>query len=257
MHQFQHEQWTKTRFLQQGSEYRPSSCITCYDAHACAWFPLGPGAIGCYDPHSRSLRETITLPDRYIIELAIHKDVLYIIGYEPRKRPLYAIRLQDPTRKFAQVGTLCCGRIGSTVVTHKGLVYIAGGSRGDKIPHDTIECFDPRTHKSTFVTMGPPLAFAGSCALGDCLYFGGGDFGDSNPISAFHRYHPATEQWTQLASMKHRRSRCALCAVDGNIYVMGGWGRADQWIHEVERYDVARNEWTVINARLGVETTEE
>jgi N-acetylneuraminic acid mutarotase len=51
--------------------------------------------------------------------------------------------------------------------------------------------------------------------------------------------------WTKLAPMLHPQNESAVAALDGRIYVMGGFGPgSDQPIDRVQVYDVAKNQWS-------------
>lgn len=54
------------------------------------------------------------------------------------------------------------------------------------------------------------------------------------------------EAWVMLAPMLQPQAELAAVALDGRVYVMGGWGSggSDSPFTVVQIYDVARNQWS-------------
>src|SRR5882762_9639159 len=58
---------------------------------------------------------------------------------------------------------------------------------------------------------------------------------------------PATpEKWTTLAPLPQPQAESVAAALDGRIYVIGGWGKggSDEPFTVVQVYDVATNQWS-------------
>jgi hypothetical protein len=90
---------------------------------------------------------------------------------------------------------------------------------------------------------GPPLRYrAGGASDGTYVYV----YGGSNDVAAYlddlWRWDPATESWTQLASMPTGKSNIQGAYLDGKIYVPGGY--IGSHITENAIYDIATDTWT-------------
>lgn len=65
------------------------------------------------------------------------------------------------------------------------------------------------------------------------------------------RYDSITNRWSQVASLNTPRFSHGAAVVDGYIYVVGGkmgWARR---FNDVERYDPAKNTWTIVTRIKG------
>ena len=74
-----------------------------------------------------------------------------------------------------------------------------------------------------------------------------GGWGGGGPqhrwYSAVEEYDPETDTWTKKADMPTARAYLSASAVDGKIYAIGGWTRANTY-SSVEVYDPATDRWT-------------
>jgi len=104
--------------------------------------------------------------------------------------------------------------------------------------------------------MPTPRAWAPAVAYGDKIYVVGGVSCTSachqlrNPSNALEAYDPATNTWERLPPMPTPRIGPAVAALNGKIYVMGGFNREQGREFElavrrlVEIYDIAARSWT-------------
>ena len=106
-------------------------------------------------------------------------------------------------------------RGGHCAVVLDGFVYAFGGFDGDSAL-DTLERSDVSIDTCAYVApMRAERADFGACVLNGCVYvFGGGDIDDTSLYSV-ERYDPASDVWSEVASMSTRR-RCARGGQDGN-----------------------------------------
>ena len=62
---------------------------------------------------------------------------------------------------------------------------------------------------------------------------------------------PATQQWTALLPMAHRRSRAAACVLpSGRVAVLGGCGTDDFSRKDSEVFDPVKREWEPLGAEM-------
>jgi len=93
-------------------------------------------------------------------------------------------------------------------------------------------------------SMPTALSTAMAAAPGDgMLYFAGGTTpGYSKQVNTMQRYNPATNTWSNMAPMPTARYEGVAAAINGIIYVAGGWG-ATLPNSTLEAYNPATNTW--------------
>ncbi|MFC1712818.1 sigma-70 family RNA polymerase sigma factor [Candidatus Poribacteria bacterium] len=86
----------------------------------------------------------------------------------------------------------------------------------------------------------------GTCVVDGKLYAMGGTDGNQ-AFATIEVYDPATDTWTRKADMPAGRGLDgAVCAMNGKIYVIGGWPnpKAGTVLNEVKEYDPKTEKWT-------------
>ena len=110
---------------------------------------------------------------------------------------------------------------------HKGYLYAVGGLC-KPTTLDSMERFDPE--KNLWEKINQPLLhkrrFFGMCQLDDHLYACGG-FDGSHQLASVERYNLTTGSWEQVASLTMARSAAQAAALNGKVYVIGGYNGTD------------------------------
>src|SRR5690606_25396229 len=82
---------------------------------------------------------------------------------------------------------------------------------------------------------------------GKVYVFGGVD--QNGIINKTEVYDPVSDAWTTKANMPHGVRDAAACAMNGKIYVIGGWGLVSGGLSGptdyVQEYDPVANSWTL------------
>ncbi|WP_435870973.1 S8 family serine peptidase [Micromonospora musae] len=81
--------------------------------------------------------------------------------------------------------------------------------------------------------------------IGGKVYSVGGGAGTGTERSTWV-YDPATNLWTGLPLMPRGRSAPSAAAVDGKIYVLGGWNASGAPVPTVDVFDPATNTWSTL-----------
>ena len=82
----------------------------------------------------------------------------------------------------------------------------------------------------------------------------GGAHDSQHRLSSVELYDASTNAWEAVAPMSTARVCPAAAAIDGKLYVMGGYNGQNQ-LSSVERYDPATDEWAAITSMaLGAAT---
>ena len=139
--------------------------------------------------------------------------------------------------------------------TVNGKIYVIGGGIGSDNISDTptyfgtVEEYDPVTDTwTTKADMPTPRALLTCCAINGKIYAVGGGFGpvrDLTFLGTVEVYDPATDTWTTKSPMPTPRYAYAACAVNGNIYAMGGadFFPPTEFYTSVEEYNPITDTW--------------
>jgi N-acetylneuraminic acid mutarotase len=86
------------------------------------------------------------------------------------------------------------------------------------------------------------LAGSGGAVIGDTMYVIGGRDSSGNRYATNYLYIVPADSWAQRAPIPTPRAHVACAAVNGKIYVIGGWVGSTA-TNVVEEYDPATNVW--------------
>jgi N-acetylneuraminic acid mutarotase len=138
-------------------------------------------------------------------------------------------------------------RFGLSASAVDGKIYVIGGwGKAGKM--STVEEYDPTTDTwttktdmptarkgmATCVVNGKIYAFSGSSVVANA--------GGNGLLIAAEEYDPAADIWTKKEDIPTARFGASAVAVNGKIYVIGGWGVGDH-TSVVEMYDPVTDTW--------------
>jgi N-acetylneuraminic acid mutarotase len=181
------------------------------------------------------------------------KGKLYVAGGRSSSGPRKTLYVYDPaTNTWARRADLpqpaSCGSQGEI----GGLLYVYAGCTDVIEPADPLPGshqlfrYNPATNR--WVTLTPPrIRHDGGfgAALGNRFYVGGG-WWDNAPTGFVHAYDPATNTWTDRASVPHPGGHLfgAFNVLGGKLYVAGGWDDSGLNTNHLNVYDPVANTWT-------------
>ncbi|KAJ8409493.1 hypothetical protein AAFF_G00228940 [Aldrovandia affinis] len=103
-----------------------------------------------------------------------------------------------------------------------GRLIAAGGYNREECLR-TVECYDPKTDRWTFIApMRTPRARFQMAVLMGQLYVMGGSNGHSDELSCGETYSPQVDEWTQVPELRTNRCNAGVCALNNMLYVVGG-----------------------------------
>jgi len=91
---------------------------------------------------------------------------------------------------------------------------------------------------------GVARSFAVAFTIGDYGYIGTGLDGNNKLLNDFWRFDPATNSWTQIASMASGRHSAVAFAINGKGYVGTGTDGIGNYFKDFYQYDPTANTWT-------------
>ena len=147
--------------------------------------------------------------------------------------------------------SLLRGRMFHAAADYEGKIWIAGGlleKRTGDIFNDlctrSVEIFDPL---SGTVVQGPEMLqtrFQSTLAvIGGSLWVIGGDVHQTErTVGTVERFNGDLGCWEFVTVFPKRREGCAICAIDGIIYVFGGYVGCHSF-NDWDAYDVTTGRW--------------
>ena len=136
-----------------------------------------------------------------------------------------------------------------------GKIYVVGGFEKPSLGNmmnfaitPSVEMYDPVTDQWTSKASLPiGLHHVGIGVVDRRLYVIGGYTKSGlsvwDPVATVHAYDPATDRWTERASMPTARGALSVMEHEGKLYAIGGFDRKANNA-QVEVYDPVRNVWT-------------
>ncbi len=121
-------------------------------------------------------------------------------------------------------------------------IYVIGGENADGVLAGVAR-YDARAGVWTERSAKPtPVTDVRTVRIGDKLYVPGGRTDAANVTDVFERYDPRGERWETLKSLPAPRSGYALAALEGKLYLFGGWD-GTTYRNEVYEYDPDGDTW--------------
>lgn len=136
-----------------------------------------------------------------------------------------------------------------------GKIYVVGGFEKPSFGNasnfgitPSVEVYDPATDRwASKAPMPVGLHHVGIGVVDKRLYVIGGytksGFTVWNPVATVYAYDPATDRWTERASMPTARGALSVTEHEGKLYAIGGYDRKTNNA-QVEVYDPILNTWT-------------
>ncbi len=178
---------------------------------------------------------------------------------EPAKKVSTTKQSQSTEHSFGPPLPEAISSFGAAV--NDGWLYVYGGHTGKAHQHSRenlshtfarLKLGQPTEWEP--LEMGTPLQGTAMVSCGESLFRVGGldarnsrkEADDLHSVAEFARFDPATGKWTALPPLPAPRSSLDAAALDGKIYVVGGWAlsedRAGDWQTAALAYDTTAGE---------------
>ncbi|WP_205503889.1 Kelch repeat-containing protein [Rufibacter psychrotolerans] len=127
-----------------------------------------------------------------------------------------------------------------------------GGNGAPDVIFSTVDIYDAATGAWSVASLSQPRAFVAAAALGEKVFFAGGERGgDHFPSDRVDIYELSTGQWS-TASLSEPRGLAAAVAVGGKVYFAGGF-KEDIWnpsfSDRIDVYDGTTGSWSTASLR--------
>ena len=182
-------------------------------------------------------------------------------GFKLESKELPTVEMYDPTTDtWTQKADMPTPRKTKTCVVD-GKIYAIGGwsTANEQSQLETVEVYDPATDAwAKAQSMNHARCSAAmSVVNGEIYAMGGigwppnrdqsGQYLSSLYLSNVEVFNPETDQWQERTEMSAPKADHAATAIDGKIYVMGGYFQEDRkskTLSAIEIYDPATDRWT-------------
>ncbi|MFC1627656.1 Kelch repeat-containing protein [Gemmatimonadota bacterium] len=164
---------------------------------------------------------------------AVIDNKLYVVGGTDRKlrhKPVYnVLEVYDPvTDTWTAKAPMPTKRWGSGAAAVNGKLYVFGGVQSTKFFFNIMEIYDPATDTWSTGPSMPIKLFGPAVAVIDGkIYVAGGlEFTadeEKVDVATVLMFNPATNLWLTTGTMSTGRGQGAAGAIDGIIYVAGGY----------------------------------
>ncbi|GGM12855.1 Kelch repeat-containing protein [Nakamurella endophytica] len=212
-----------------------------------------------YDPASDSWSRLPDLPEEvtHTATVADGTTIWIVGGYVgdhpgPATRSVW--RFDTVTRTYSRGPSLPAPRgAGAAAIVGRKLYFFAGTNRvagstadPDQPDHWVLD-LDGGTTWTARAPLPNPRNHLTAAAVDGKVYAIGGQYnGNENTglQSDVHRYDPATNTWTKVASLPKARSHLVAVVRDGQILALGGTNSGNTASSDVTAYDPASNTWS-------------
>ncbi|HEX5689539.1 MAG TPA: kelch repeat-containing protein, partial [Roseiflexaceae bacterium] len=121
-------------------------------------------------------------------------------------------------------------------------LYAIGGDVDGKVSNEVIS-YNANTQAWVKWDSKPTaVSDVQAAVIGNTIYVPGGRLGDGQASNVFEAYNPQNNRWSTLKPLPQPRSGYGLAAVEGKLYLFGGWDgttyRAEVW-----QYNPDQDEW--------------
>lgn len=150
-------------------------------------------------------------------------------------------------QRWSALSPLRTERAGCALAAYENKVYIIGGE-GPSGVVNTLDAYDLTTTTLESLPAKPTaIRAAEAVIIGGNIYVPGGETAPGQPTNLLEIYQLQNSQWRQGSPLPYPVSRYGLAAVEGMLYLFGGWD-GSQILNDVLRYDPINDRWQKMTA---------
>jgi N-acetylneuraminic acid mutarotase len=170
---------------------------------------------------------------------------VYVVGGATSSAIVTTNEVFNPTaNSWAARAPMLTATFAPAAAVVNGILYVMGGSSNGSDQLSVVQAYNPSTN-SWSVKRQMPIATSSmyAVAVKGIIYVVGG-YANGARTANLLSYNPATDSWTQLASMKVGKSTPATGLL-GGIIAAGGLGNSGE-VTDNEKYSPGTNKWKTL-----------
>ncbi len=125
---------------------------------------------------------------------------------------------------------------------YESSIYLIGGETPSGVTGSTLHIQVGKKQWQALLDKPTPVADAQAALVGERIYVPGGRLASGGPTRVFEVYDVRQGRWETRASLPVALSAYALAAVDGRLYLFGGWD-GKEIVDTVYAYDPETDSW--------------
>ncbi|KAK7939551.1 hypothetical protein WMY93_002877 [Mugilogobius chulae] len=151
----------------------------------------------------------------------------------------------DPLKKqWFPVTQMIQGVGNATACVMGDKIYVTGGHYGYRgsCTYEKVQVFHSTVNEWNVITISPhPEYGLCSVSLNNNMFLVGGQ------TTIADCYSPDSNKWKAISEMKERRMECGAVAINGCIYVSGGYSYSKgTYLQSIEKYDPELDSWEIV-----------
>eukprot|EP00457_Paulinella_chromatophora_P007438 gb/GEZN01007461.1/.p1 GENE.gb/GEZN01007461.1/~~gb/GEZN01007461.1/.p1 ORF type:complete len:494 (+),score=69.84 gb/GEZN01007461.1/:26-1507(+) len=207
-------------------------------------------SVEMYDPANDSWEHVAPMVSRRsCCAAAVLNGKIFAIGGGSTWDSQTVERYDFATDRWEMLSPMSHKRSGCAAVVFEGELYVIGGNDGGEALA-SVERFDAKTNRWELM---PPMTVKREgvvVAVQDgCIYAIGG-CNSRGRLASVERFRSQQGEWELVAPLTCQRSYAAAAVLHGQIYVTGGVGGGGTTLSTLERFDMGKNAWELVDAPM-------
>jgi len=160
----------------------------------------------------------------------------------PAATPTAATPIISSAQRWQDAAPLPVARSGMAAVAFENAIYLTGGETPQGVTGLTLRYNAGQDRWETLADKPTPVTDIESALIGEEFYVPGGRTASGQPTNVLEVYNLRLNHWDSRVALPVALSGCALAALDGRLYLFGGWD-GKQAVDTVYSYDPESNTW--------------
>jgi len=199
-----------------------------------------------------------TLPEQRSAAVASAANKIVFAGGASAQEPYGSARVDiyDIITKTWTIAHLSVPRYGITAVVVGNKILFAGGESGELGDalygfHSEVDIYDAATDSWSLSHVSEPQHNMSAAALGDKVFFAGGNTSSSAYTNKVEIYDASANTWS-LRTLSETKELTSVVAADGKVYFAGGhnYNNGNSFSNKIDIYDQTSDAWTTATLTL-------
>jgi hypothetical protein len=215
---------------------------------------MGVTVIACATGRQRlnaTLTPFVTMPEQRSAAVAYAANKIVFAGGSSLQESYGSARVDiyDIITKTWTIAQLSVPRYGITAVVVGNKILFAGGESGELGDalyqfHSEVDIYDAAANSWSVSSMSEPQHSMAAAALGDKVFFAGGNTASTAYTNKVEIYDASANSWS-IKTLSELKDGISVVAADGKVYFAGGHTNSNSFSNRIDIYDDASDTWTM------------